>query len=1120
MKFVHGLMCHRLLLGFLLVLAIFLAKGQSVLQSGQWVKVGVTETGLYKLDRNFLNNIGFPVNSIDPRTLKVYGNGGGGMLPQSNAEERILDLAENAIYAVGESDGSLDNGDYFLFYGRSPDKVEWSASGVDYENNLYSDTTYYFITYDNSNGLRVSQQASEVEQPTRITEFDDAIIHESDVVSVERAGRNWYGDSFSPATRLTADFDFELDNVASHEAIEILVLGRSESEASFEVSLNDANLGTISVDAIPSGPGTTYSIKGLTFFEEFDLSGSSDEINVRFDFNPGAEGATIAHLDWFIVKVKRILELSSDYLSFRSKESVNDEISTYEVGGASSSTKIWDVTNPAEPVEVEYSLESGSAVFSATSDILREFIAFEGNDFPSPRNFGEVQNQSIKSNVSIDGLVVTNPKFLTQAKRLADFHSSNSGLQVAVVTTQEVYNEFSSGMQDVSAIRDFAKYVYDEGGQLKYLLLFGDCSYDYKDRVEENTNYVPVYEARQSLHPIFSYSSDDYFGFLEDSEGEWEESSAGDHTLEIGIGRLPVNTTKQAETVVDKIIRYSTSTATLGKWRNEIVYVVDDGDFGVHMDHGEALSAIVDDNSYFNSRKLYLDAFEQEIFPSKEESAALKKAIAAAIKDGAFFIDFIGHGNESVWMDEFVFTKSVISSLTNYQRLPIFVTATCQFGKYDAPRQVSGAEELILGEQGAVALLTTTRPVFANTNYVLNEAFHEAILRIGLSGDVRLGDILKYTKNLSLQGPVNRNFALLGDPMMRPAYPNFDVVVDQFQGMEPDTLSALERVTITGSIQSSGLIQPDFNGQLSVDLFDIPTEKITKGQENNQYTYFERDNALFRGAATVENGEFSVEFIVPRNISYQNKPGKLVFYAMNESGGQDAAGSTKNLVLGGTNKFAAEDTTPPELEVYLNEPSFRNGSRVGSGAVLIARFSDESGMNISNLGFDRGITLELNGELFEVNTYYTADIDDFTKGTVLYPLQDLEPGKYTAKIKGSDVYNNSVEETVQFVVSNQPILQTYDFKVYPNPSKTFTRFSFDHDREGESLDVEMSLYSLNGDRVILKNETVLFSERQVDLRMDFSGDRVMDGLYVYRLVISSQLDGATSELSGRLVIRN
>ena len=1112
-------MYYRPFLKCFFVFALIWAKGQTVLSSGDWYKVGVTETGIYKLDRNFLNNLGLNVNSIDPGTLKIYGNGGGGMLPQSNAEPRAFDLIENAIMASGQSDGSFDANDYFLFYGRSPNRIKWTETGLDYEKNLYADTTYYFITVDGADGLRISNQSGEVEQLQKITSYDDAIIHEIDEKKIIASGRDWLGEELSAATGLSTSFSLQVDNIASYELAEFGAVAQSEGDCSLRMSVNGAGVGSIDLASVPLGEGSIYAIKGQESSASFSLSGNSDNIEVGFNFIPNGV-TSITYLDRFILAVKRSLTLENGPVFFRSVESLDNAVSSFEIKNVDSDLRIWDVSNATAASGLDFQMTGNDAVFSATTDVLREFVAFSGADFSSPFDFGNVPNQSIKSTTDVDGIIVAAPDFLEQAQRLADFRMSNDNLVVNVVTPREIYNEFSSGMQDVSAIRDYAKYVYDQGGRLKYVLLFGDGSYDPKGRITNNTNFVPIYESRNSLHPIFSHSSDDYFGFFDSDEGDWLENSAGDHTLEIGIGRLPVKTRAEGEVMVDKIIRYATSTLTLGKWRTEVLYIADDGDANIHVKHAEGLSEIIDTTSGFNVNKIYLDAFEQQINPNNERSPSMTRAILDAIEKGAFLVNYIGHGGNRQWTQEEIITNSEFNELTNFQKLPIFVTATCEFGRYDDPSVVSGAERLLLSDRGAIALLTTTRPVFASTNFILNQAYHESVSTIASDRNFRLGDVIRETKNNSLVGAVNRNFALLGDPMMRPAYPNYDVILDQFQGTELDTLSALEKVEFSGQIMNGSSLVADFNGKLDIVLFDIPVDKITKGQQSSPFLYSEQDNALFRGEVTVSNGTFSGEFVVPKNISYQNQIGRLSAYASDESSGADATGVSKNFVLGGTDLTASEDTSAPNLEVYLNEPSFKNGSTVGSGALLVARFSDENGMNISYSGFDRGITLNLNGEVIELNDFYTSDIDDFTKGTVLYPLPGLEPGRYTALIKGADTYNNSVEKIVEFVVSDRPIIQTFNFKNYPNPARTFTNFTFEHDREGESLNVKVILYAMNGEQIDTKTEQIDFSNRNVTIRMAFDGRIIEDGLYLYRMVIKSLVDGATDELVGRMVVRN
>ena len=1118
MAFVQRLMHHRLLLTLMLTSSLFSVYGQSVLSNGDWYKVGVVKTDLYKLDHSFLRTLGLPTNSLDPRTIKVYGYGGG-MLAQENAEPRPFDLEENHIQAFGDSDGSFDAGDYFLFYGQSPDRIDWSETGLSYEKNFYSDTTYYFITFGGENGARVSSIPSEISQSAKITTYEDAIIHETETRNLLRSGRRWFGENMSTAAGLTTSFSFTRANVNSLESISVTAMAQSEQPCSLSVSVEGQLAGSIDLESIPFGVGSTYSPKGKENTEIFDVSGSDNTISVDFNFNPNGK-TSIGYIDHFELTLKRNLVFGNQPLFTRSIESLDNPISTYQIQGTSSGMSVWDITNPTEAQVIQHELNGDIAEFSTSSNVLKEFVIFKGSDFSSPSAFGQMPNQSIKTLTAVDGVIVTHPLFLNEAKRLANFRSVNDNLEVAVVTIGQVYNEFSSGRQDVTAIRDYAKYVFDNGNRLKYLLLFGDASFSYKQKEFTNTNFVPIYQSRESFNPIFSHSSDDYFGFLEDNEGVWEESASGDHTMEIGVGRIPTKTIDEAETAVDKIIRYSTSTNTLGRWRNEITYIVDDGDANIHVQQAEDLIAILEGNVGFNPRKLYLDAFDQEIYPSNERAPTFTRAIRASIEEGSLFVNYLGHGDESLWMDEQVLTIEDIEELTNYQKLPIFVTATCEFGRYDDPFQFSGAEQLLLLNQGAIALLTTTRPVYAHTNLVLNKAYHQSILQAGPGKDVRLGDIIKDTKNNGLQGRVNRNFALLGDPMIRPSYPRNEIVLDQFQGNDPDTLSALSMQTITGKIMDGESMMTSFNGQVDIILFDIPVDKITKGQQSDTFYYKERSNILFRGSASVTNGAFSHQFILPKNISYKNQAGKLSLYAWSEELNADAGGGSEHLVIGGTNKDAKVDTTTPSLRVYLNEPNFKNGSSVGSGAMLIAKFADESGINISSLGFDRGITLDLNGEIIELNDFYSADLDDFTQGTVLYPLKDLASGRYTAIIKGADSYNNPVEKSVEFVVSSQPILQTYNFITYPNPTSTFTNFQFEHDREGEPLIIDLIIYSLNGEQAFGRRIETDFSSRNETIKFEWPEHQMKDGLYAFKLTIASDSDGAQKEHFGRLVIRN
>lgn len=1090
----------------------------SVLASGNWYKVGITETGIYKIDRNTLDVLGVP-SSVNPKKIKIYGNGIKGVLPQSNAEDRPVDLVENAVFLSGQNDGSFDQNDYLLFYGIGPDKETWTESGFQYQKNFYSDTSFYFMQVDGADGKRIStkENAEGIVDQT-ISTFDDFVVFEEDENNLISSGRGWYGETLSSGESQT--FSHQLTGLNSNVELTLSGVSQSSEDATFDVSINNSLIGSMPIDKVPDGPGTTYSIKARQETQSFSFS-TTDSFDLKIAFDGNASGER-GFIDYYFLTFRRNLQLYGNETDFRWSGNVGERL-RYEINNAEG-VKIWDVTNPVNIKEQGYNLSGNKAVFLSQSESIEEYVVFEGADFPTPFVIGKISNQNLRGETNYDAVIVSHPSFLAEAESLSQFHQTHDGLSVLTVTTKQVYNEFSSGRQDVSAIRDYVRHVYDHGGRLKYLLLFGDCSYDYKDRVSNNTNLVPTYESRQSFHPIFSYSSDDYFGFLESDEGVWEETVSGDHTLEIGVGRLPAKTKGEAQALVDKIIYYSTSPNTLGKWRGEITYVADDGDGNVHARHVEDLSELIDTTyALYNINKLLLDAFEQESSGSSEKSPQAKAALKTRIKNGTFSINFIGHGNERLWMEEQIFTTADIEELTNRNKLPIFVTATCEFGRYDDPIRTSGAEELLLLEQGgAIALLTTSRPVFASTNFSLNRAFHENIFRKESNINLRLGDVIRLTKNEGLEGPVNRNFTLLGDPMMMPAYPKLDIIINE-TGQQLDTLSALEEITLTGQVHKNGSIFETFNGKLSIGIFDTEQAFITKGQESAPYSYELRTNAIFRGESSVLEGNFSFSFIVPKNISYQFKNGKMSLYAWDPNSNLDAGGSSRDFVIGGTSGQPATDLNPPLISAYINDRSFKNGATVGDSPLFIADLEDESGITTTSIGVIEGITLNLNSEEFNLNGFYTANVDDFKGGTVVFPLQDLEPGNYAATIKVWDTHNNASEETIDFKVSDEPILFIYNPIVYPNPVIGSTTFAFEHDREDEDLFITTIVYGPRGEIISKREQLIENSQRRIEIPWNAttnSGEALRQGVYYSRMIIRSRLDGAMKEITQKLVIQN
>ena len=1108
-------------LSLIFICLSFISSGQgqnSVLSSGEWFKIGITEEGIYKIDRGLLQKMGLETSSLDPRSIALFGYGGG-MLPQENAADRPEDLPEVAIMVSGEDDGSFDGQDYVLFYGRSPDLIKVRADEeILYQNNLYSDTTYYFLTVKNSPGKRVNDVANEGLNHPSITEFDDYRYLEDDFQNFIKTGREMYSPSFT-----TREIDFPLNGLVASSAIKITsaLMAASGNPSSFDLNLNGFPVGNQQVGIIS---GAIYDSKGIESRQVFeiapsDIQNTQEGLELTINFKRASSGTSAGYLNYVILEFARELKLYKNSTFFRSKASIQNQFSTYSIQEADNSAIVWDITDPFNALNQEFDFSNNLLQFGSSSQILKEFVVFSGNDFQKPDFLKRVENQNIRGISVPDGVIITHQDFLSEAQRLASFRASNDQLDVAVVTVEQVYNEFSSGRQDLSAIRDFIKYLYDRNQKLKYALLFGDGSYAYKQKEIQitadvsvpNTNYVPIYEARNSLHPIFSYSSDDYFGFMDEDEGFWEETREGDHLLDVGIGRLPVTSLADAKIVVDKLIRYVTEESQ-GDWRNEVYFVADDGDFNIHQRDADVLATFVDQEfSSFNPNKIYLDAFPQTPTGSGQTAGGVTDAINDAITKGALLFNFTGHGNEYQWCGEKILEEKDINSWTNRDKLPLFITATCEFGKYDNPELTSGGELLLLNENGgAIGLLTTSRPVFSNTNFLLNRAFYDNVFKKEEGQFPRLGDIIRKTKNESLRGPVNRNFALLGDPMMTLAYPQLEIEINELNGKdltsEGDTIQALGLTTFKGTVvDGSGNQQGNYNGTLSVKVFDKPDEVTTLGNESNPTIFEQRNSVIFRGDVTITNGDFEFQFVVPKNISYLFKEGKVSLYARSDNS-VDANGANINLKIGGTDQNAGQDNTPPELGLFLNNESFNSGDETGSNPLLIANLFDENGINISEGGVGQNISARLDDDdPINLNAFYSADLDSYQSGSIRYSLNGLEVGKHQLTLKVFDTHNNPSEKTIEFFVGEGAKNSISGVISYPNPVRDRTTITFSHNRISENLDVTVQIIDLRGDLVRTIKADIFDTTGTINGltwdRTDNGGSRVKEGIYFVRILM-------------------
>jgi len=1109
---------------------------QSVLQSGMWYKLAIEKTGVYKITYDQFRNMGF--GSVDPRRIKIFGNTGG-MLPQSNSALRPIDLTEQAIFVEGESDGKFGSGDYILWYAQGPDLVAFDQQRdiFKYESNLYSARNYYFITVGTDNGKRVGTSQDVAGTFPAVDTYDDFAYYEKDLQNVLKSGREWYGERFDFTP--TYSFPFDIAGILPNSPVRFVsdVVGQSVKPAAFKIYINNALVGQQTPATIPE---SQYGEKGSHRRDTLLLNSTTIQLDtrttqeVRYEFVKASSGLSGGVLDFFLLSFRRRLELYGNQTVFRAASSTQQPISTFNIKGVSTGCNVWEVTNPAEPLVQTFTL-TDKASFSTASSSLKTFVVFNAT-IPAPEFVETVANQNIHGYSTPNLVIVTHPDFKAQAERLAQHRSTHSQWTSVVVTPAEIYNEFSSGRQDVTAIRDFVKYLYNQSpSTLKAVLLIGKSSYDYKDRMPNNTNFVPTYESRNALTPLKTYASDDFFGFMEDAEGNWgEENPIQNHTLDIGVGRFPVKTAAEAEAVVDKIIEYDTNKKNFSGWRKDIVFVADDGSNSdgftrEHQRQADLLATEIEDiHPEFNTKKIFLGTYAKTVRPSGETIPQVNAKIVEKFDRGSLIINYTGHGSEQLWADERIFTTHEIENLGN-KLYPFLVTATCEFGRQDDPAQTSSAELTVIRPRGgAIGLVTTSRPVYAVTNFDLNEAFYQALFQQSSNQYLPLGEIFARTKNNSISGVGNRNFSLMGDPSLTLAMPTQQIEVTEFKTTTgSDTLKALSTVVLRGEVRDNiGNKIDNFQGTLEATLFDKETDFVTIGKNNPPFSFQEWSNVLFRGKATVQDGAFEMQFMLPKNISYEIDFGKLSLYASDTDQELDAKGASTSFKIGGTEPDPEADNTPPVIELFMGDTTFVSGGIVSPSTQLVAKFTDASGINISNYGIGNSLTAYLDNDaaVYQLSDYFVAAQDDFTKGWVYFPINGLSPGKHSITVKGWDTHNNSAQATIEFWVSDGEGLLIETFGNYPNPFSESTTLFFTHNRSGDDIEGVLIVFDALGKEILRYQFQIPESPYEVTLtEIGNSVDmakKLTGGLYWARLAVRSLSNGSKNERVTKLIAVN
>lgn len=1140
-----------------------LAVTESILASGTVYKIPITEEGIYKIDREFLNglDLGVSVASIEPNNIRIFGNGGR-PVPALNGEARYADLVENPVLVQGGGDGSFGENDIVVFYGASPSGWTYDAGDGEWTHYVhpFSSSNYYFLKIDDEASTPVevvdapalgTLQRLDVVEGRHVVDVDEFIWsrdHGSGYTWVSTPIRGGGSRSVLGGQRLpqqtTGLFRFD-----AHIGIQ------SNPRATVVFNVNGTladsvrarrSTGTSAEDPIASS-------ERLTFSQEVRSESVQVDMLLRNILNEPQ-----AVLDWLRVYYPQQLNAESGTIRFSTPGGEQGTFA-FPLRGFSSEPLVWDVTEPHAIHAIPLAAEGNAFVAQVNveeGNRPREIIAFDLSTASRP-------DASVATRVDIQNLhgiqdfpefvIITPTEFLESANELADFRRSQ-GMSVHVEEVDHIYNEFAGGMQDMRAVRDYFKFLYDRAPDdrlLKYALLFGDGHFNYRtlgSTAPELANFILPYQTEQSFNPDATFTSDDYFGLLDDNEGIWEYISfqtRSTERLDLGIGRLPVQTPEEAQLMVQKIKSYE-SPDTYGSWRTRYTFAADDGPTGLdgarnekdlHLKNANDVADVVEQIvPEVNVKKVYASSFER-VFLNGFRIPGAKQAIQDAIHDGTLLFNYSGHGGPDGLAQEEVFTLEDAKNLQNKDKLSIFVTATCSFGWWDLQEFQSGAEELLLNPNGgAAAVLTTVRIVYTSSdanslNPGLNRAITNAMFAKDADGlPARLGDALRIAKNTNVGLSGNsRKFNLLGDPTMRLGIPSHEAKVESVNNVAVDEQSAqvraLDRITIAGAMHTlNGSIDTDFNGTVDVTVFDAMRRVAIPEVDVMPVPYYTvREDLIWRGDVKATNGRFAATFVVPKDISYSNEPGRIALYA--RSSDVQGIGYTENVIVGGTSDNPPNDAEGPRISLFMNDTTFVSGSLTNNSPQLIVKLYDESGINTVGAGVGHEMLLVIDGNeqnAIDISSQFRSEENSFQRGIVRWNLSDIAAGDHTLSVRAWDVLNNSGAAQLDFVVTESTDLRVANVYNYPNPTSGVTRFVFEHNQiPGTNADIEVRIYTLSG-RLIRTIDTenalptgvlpggpvqIVWDGRDEDF------DELGSGVYLYKVRVAVEGDDGGRQVS-------
>ena len=1086
---------------------------RSVLADGHWVKIRVSESGVCRMSFSELRSAG-----LEPSQVRVFGYGGA-QKEQDFNKPNIDDLPQVPVY-VGE--------DYILFYVQGPISWTYNGSRFAHTRNTYSDFGYYLLSDDAGDMLLFPEAEAVSGSPTDVTYYSYYQVQDEDSVNlidrtgVSGGGRTFYGEQFAAGQTRTFTFSTPYAN-GDNSSVYIDMAANAATTSTVKAKLNNTSSRSIYISSIPDH--YTLGVAGT-----ISMNGASEEQNQRVTMQfVNSNASALAWLNYIEITTPSELVMTGSYMGIRSLVNRNTTNPVrFLLRNTTASTQIWDVTDLAAIQRMPTTMVDDQLAWVGTqADGVHEYIAVntDGTKFVQAEVVGEVKNQNLHALSNIDYIIICPEGYEDVSEDLAKAHEAKQAITYAIVTDQQVYNEFSSGTPDATAYRWLMKMLYDRakngiGQQPRWLLLMGHGTFDNRKLLRNSgTSLLLTYQSKNSVNEIKAYATDDYFAYLDDNEGAIDTQGR----MDIGVGRLPVESLDEARTTVDKLIQYIRNEQT-GKWKNQLVYLADDGENGTHTETAEKSAELVRiKNPDFIVHKIFLDAYPQEVNASGESYPLAKNRVLNLLKNGVLFFNYSGHGGYNAITNESILNLKDIAGMTNKNQA-FWLFATCNFAQCDAGKR-SAAETAVLNPKGgAIGILAATRTVYASQNTNLNRSVCDTLF--GHSDvfhyDMTLGEAISIGKNLLGSDENKLAYVLLGDPCMRLNYPT-DYHVETLTEM--DTLNALSVQHVEGRIIDEDLnTVSDFNGKVDITIYDkmqsIPTrDNDNAGGDPRVIAYNDYPNTIFSGATDVKDGLFNYTFMVPKDIRYNFDNGRIVYYAVTADSLEtaEAVGHFEQFIIGGTGSTVAIDTIGPEMEIYLNSPAFRNGDKTYATPRFFANLYDKNGINTAGAGIGHDLMLIIDDDpkmIYSLNEYFTAANNSYQAGQVSYLMEELANGPHSLTFRAWDLLNNSTTKSLNFIVEAGLDPSIYNVTTYPNPVQQsgVVHLIVNYDQPDELIETEIYLYNTAGQMVYSHKQD---NPDAVSINLPSLG--LNTGVYIYSVKIKSA-SSKYSTTSGKIIV--